>query len=98
VLLDWAWACRGAGWLDTLLLSMDLRIQGGPDADSVLTASPVTRDVPPGHLAAVVACMVGVWTERARRPAPPGLPTIRAWQAWCGAAALEWLDTGALWQ
>lgn len=97
VLLDWAWACRGAGWLDTLLLAADVRIQGGPDPDALLRSSPVTRDVPPEHLAAVVACMVGVWSERARRPAPPGLPTIRPWQAHCAAAALDWLDRGSLW-
>lgn len=98
VLLDWAWASRGAPWLDTLLLAMDFRIQGGPDADAFLASSPVTRDVPPSDLASVVACMVGIWHDRARRPAPPGLPTIREWQAWCGAAALDWLDTGRLWQ
>lgn len=97
VLLDWAWACRGAGWLDTLLLATDLRVQGGPDADEVLASSQMTRDVPPEHLAAVIACMVGVWSERARRPAPPGLPTIRPWQAHCAAVALDWLDRGALW-
>lgn len=94
VLLDWAWACRGAGWLDTVLLAADFCIQGGPDADGFLARSPVTRDVPPAHLRGVVACMVGVWTERARRPAPPGLPTIREWQAHCGRRALQWLDDG----
>ncbi len=98
VLLDWAWACRGAPWLDSLLLAMDFRIQGGPDPDIFLTASPITRDVPPQHLASVVAGMVGVWHERARLPPPPGLPTVRAWQAHCGAAALDWLDTGGLWR
>ena len=97
VLLDWAWACRGAGWLDTALLAMNLRIQGGPDADDVLAGSPMTRDVPPEHLAAVVSCMLGVWSERARQPAPPGLPTIRAWQQHCANAALAWLDSGRLW-
>ena len=98
VLLDWAWACRGAPWLDTLLLAMDFRIQGGPDPDDFLASAALTRDVPPDHLASVVAGMVGVWLERARRPAPPGLPTIRAWQAHCGTAALDWLDTGSLWR
>ena len=97
VLLDWAWACRGAAWLDTLLLAMDLRIQGGPDPDTVLARSAMTRDVPPEHLAAVVACMLGFWVDRSRRPAPPGLPTIRTWQAHCAAAAHTWLDEGALW-
>jgi hypothetical protein len=63
----------------------------------VLATSPVTRDVPPEHRAAVVESMLGFWVDRSRRPAPPGLPTIRAWQAHCGAAAWEWLDDGALW-
>jgi hypothetical protein len=97
VLLDWAWTSRGAPWLDTLLLAMDFRIQGGPDPDVFLATAPVTRDVPPAHLASVVAGMVGVWAERMRLPPPPGLPTIRAWQAHCHAAALAWLDQSALW-
>ena len=58
----------------------------------------MTRDVPGEHLASVVAAVVGLWHERARRPAPPGLPTMRAWQAHCGAVALDWLDQGSLWQ
>ena len=97
VLLDWAWASRGAPWLDSLLLAMDFRIQGGPDCDDFLRTQPVTRGVEPVHLRSVVACMVGVWAERARRPSPPGLPTIRAWQAHCRHHALAWLDDGALW-
>ena len=98
VLLDWAWACRGAPWLDTLLLALDFRIQGGPDADAFLAASTLTGDVPGEHLASVVAAAAGVGHERARRPAPPGLPTIRAWQAYWAAVALDWLDEGSLWQ
>jgi hypothetical protein len=97
VLLDWAWACRGARWLDTLLLALDFRIQGGPDADAFLAASPLSADVPGEHLASLVAAAAGVGHERARRPAPPGLPTIRAWQAHWAAVALTWLDEGALW-
>jgi Phosphotransferase enzyme family len=97
VLLDWAWASRGAPWLDSLLLAMDFRIQGGPDADDFLLASTCTRDVEPEQLRSVVACMVGVWAERARRPSPPGLPTIRRWQAHCRDHALRWVDEGTVW-
>lgn len=97
VLLDWAWASRGAPWLDSLLLAMDFRIQGGPDADGFLRGNAATRDVQPAHLRSVVACMVGVWADCARRPPPPGLPTIRSWQAHCCDHALRWLDDGALW-
>ena len=32
--------------------------------------------------------------ERGRRPAPPGLPTIRPWQARCATASLERLEEG----
>jgi aminoglycoside phosphotransferase (APT) family kinase protein len=97
VLLDWAWASRGAPWLDSLLLCVDLEIQGGPPPDEFLPTLPVMRDVPAAHLRAVLACLIGVWAERARRPAPPGLPTIRSWQAHCRDKGLRWLDEGALW-
>lgn len=98
VLLDWAWASRGAPWLDSLLLAMDFRIQGGPDADDFLRANRATREIEPAHLRSVVACMVGVWADCARRPPPLGLPTIRTWQAHCRDHALRWVDDGALWR
>jgi hypothetical protein len=97
VLLDWAWASRGAPWLDSLLLALDFTVQGGPEPDEFLRSNAVTRDVPPAHLRAVIASLVGVWADRARRPAPPGLPTIREWQAHCRDRALRWLDEGTLW-
>ena len=46
----------------------------------------------------VLAAVVGMWHERARQPAPPGLPTMRPWQAHCAAVALDWLDNGSLWE
>lgn len=97
VLLDWAWACRGAPWLDTLLLVVDFVVQGGPDPDKYLRSTGATRDVPASDLQSVVACMVGVWSDRSRRPPPPGLPTIRTWQAHCARGALRWLDEGTVW-
>ena len=95
VLLDWAWACSGAPWLDTLLLAVDFVVQGGPEPHDFLRTAALTCDVPDRDLRAVVACVVGVWTDRARRPVPPGLPTIREWQAHCAREALHWLDEGS---
>ena len=96
VLLDWAWACRGAAWLDTLLLAADLVIQGGPDPDDYLRATGPTAAADPLELRAMVATMVGFWRDRARRPAPPGLPTIRRWQAHCAERTQGWLDDSAV--
>ena len=92
VLLDWAWACRGAGWLDTLLLAVDFVVQGGPDPDHYLRSTGPTATADPADLRAVVATMVGFWRDRARSPAPPGLPTIRRWQAPCAERTQQWLD------
>lgn len=92
VLLDWAWACRGATWLDTLLLAVDFVIQGGPDADAYLRSTAPTAVADPDDLRAMVATMLGFWSDRARRPEPPGLPTIRGWQAHCARRTREWLD------
>lgn len=97
-LLDWAWASRGAPWLDTLLLAVDFVVQGGPDPDAYLSSVVLTSEVDPQDLRAMLACMVGIWAERSRRPAPPGLPTIRAWQAHCASESLRWLDGSALWK
>jgi len=70
-------------------------VQGGPDPHDFLRTAALTCDVPDRDLRAVVACVVGVWTDRARRPPPPGLPTIREWQAHCARETLRWLDDGA---
>jgi hypothetical protein len=97
VLLDWAWASRGAPWLDTLVLAMDFTVQGGPDPDDFLRRNEVTRDVPPAHLRSVLETLLGMFAHRARQPAPPGLPTIRQWQAHCRDRVLHWVDDGPLW-
>jgi hypothetical protein len=98
VLVDWAWACRGAPWLDSLVLAMDFTVKGGPDPEAFLERNPVTADVPSEHLAALLWCLVGVWSERARRPGPPGLPTIRSWQAHCAEKTYGWLDGSSWWR
>ena len=38
-------------------------------------------------LRALLAYITGFWVDRARRPAPLGLPTLRTWQARCAAAS-----------
>jgi hypothetical protein len=40
---------------------------------------------------AAVCAMAGFFTERALRPPPPGLPTLRAFQAAQGEIARRWL-------
>lgn len=71
VLVDWAWACRGAQWLDTLLLTVDFVVQGGPPPEPFLDAHEVTATVPDEYLAAMLACMGASGpTARASRHRP----------------------------
>ena len=84
-----------AGFIVVLLLgpgrpSLD-HILGLEESVPRLAAGPTAAADPQG-MRALVATMVGFWVDRARRPAPPGLPTIRRWQAHCARGALRWLD------
>ena len=98
VLLDWAWACRGAPWLDTLLLALDFRIQGGPDADAFLAGLAADPATYPGeHLASVVAPLPAWGTSAPVGRPPPGLPTIRTWQAHWGRGRPGLAGPGRLW-
>ncbi len=80
VFVDWPWACRGPDWLDTALLAANVLGHGG-DGDAVL---------PPGG-ADVVTGLTGYLLDAARQPAPPGLPTVRAFQRAQGDALLPWM-------
>jgi hypothetical protein len=64
---------------------------GGHDVDALLATSPVTAPADPDDLTAVLAGAAGYFLDAARRPVPPGLPTIRAFQRVQGEALVAWL-------
>jgi aminoglycoside phosphotransferase (APT) family kinase protein len=89
--IDWPWACRGPRWLDTLLLLVNVNFHGGHDADTLLPYLPGAVNLDPQVITGVLAGLAGFFLDASRRPAPPGLPTIRAFQADQGRATLGWL-------
>lgn len=112
VLVEWAYAARGAGWLDlaTFLPSVVVqgvadvvepvpvdadparRARGGAWAAATFDAHPLGRGVHPADVRAVVAGLAGYYLHSARRPAPAGMPHLRASQRAQGAAAVAWLE------
>jgi aminoglycoside phosphotransferase (APT) family kinase protein len=90
VVVDWPWASLGAPWLDTVLFSINVRLFGG-DAERVLTDLAVRTGADPRDFTDVLAGAAGYFLDNARRPAPPGLPTLRAFQRAQGDALLPWL-------
>lgn len=87
-LVDWAHACNAARWVDPVLLVADFMASGADIADGgEIDIAGLLRDHP--ALAPVSArVQLGLLSGLAasihlasRKPAAPGLPTIRGWQA-----------------
>lgn len=93
VFVDWPWACTSTPWFDLLCMLPSIVMQGGPAPEGLFKAHPPARDVDPEAVDAALAALTGMFLVHARRPAPPGLPTLRAFQRAQGEAALSWLRT-----
>ena len=88
--VDWPWARVGAWWIDLLLMAPSVEMQGGPRCEEFLRRIEV-GDVPKRSIDAVICSTAGYFVEHSLRPAPPGIPTVRAFQAAQGRIAAAWL-------
>lgn len=73
--VDWAHAAAGAAWVDLALLLLEVDLPAG-ELDEILS----TAGAPSAGVDALVCAFAGLLSEHGRRPAPPGLPTIREYQ------------------
>lgn len=91
-LVDWPWAAVGARWVDGALYLLDVLVRGeGVDVEAVVRSHPLLADVPPDDVDAVLAAVAGSFLDKARRPAPDGMPTLRRFQHHEGMVAVRWL-------
>jgi aminoglycoside phosphotransferase (APT) family kinase protein len=93
VVVDWPWASIGAPWIDLLAMLPSVAMQGGPPPWTVFDRHPVAAGADPAAVTAVLAALAGFFVYRGGLPAPPGLPTVRAFQAAQGRCAVDWLRT-----
>lgn len=94
--LDWPSARIGAPFVDWLLMAASVAMQGGPAPDDFVARFDVS-DVSRQDFDAILCSAAGYFVVRALEPAPPGLPTVRAFQAAQGKVALEWLRKRTGW-
>jgi aminoglycoside phosphotransferase (APT) family kinase protein len=87
MVVDWPAAAIGVPWFDTLSLVLNVRLYGGELADDVLDVF----EPDPADVTAVVAGLAAFFTDRAREPEPPGLPTLRRFQQDQADVMLPWL-------
>jgi aminoglycoside phosphotransferase (APT) family kinase protein len=89
--VDWPHARVGQPWIDLILFAPSMAMQGGPAPEALLARSAVGRAADPDAVTAVVAAVAGYFTWQSLLPPPPGLPTLREFQAAQGAVARRWL-------
>ncbi len=91
VFVDWPHAASGAPWADLVFLLPSVAMQGGPSPEDVWQASPYATTADPDAVTAVLAAVAGFFVHSSRQPPPPGLPSLRAFQAAQGVCAVDWL-------
>jgi hypothetical protein len=84
VVVDWEWGTAGPEWFDRAVLAMDV-IAGGLDP------APALDGIDPAVSVGVIAGITGSYLHVSRLPAPPSVPTLRAWQRQRADMWLSWL-------
>ena len=92
ILVDWPWACIGSSWIDALAVLINVRVFSPAfDVDSLLRSHPVFASASAAVVDRVLSGLAAYFTDAARQPPPPGLPTVRAFQGAQGEAVVRWL-------
>jgi Phosphotransferase enzyme family len=94
--VDWPWARIGPPFVEWLALAPSVHMQGGPKPNDLLRRVPL-GEVGQAGINAALASLTGYFLAYSRRPAPPGIPTLRAFQAAQGEVALAWLRERLAW-
>jgi Ser/Thr protein kinase RdoA (MazF antagonist) len=90
--VDWPHAMVGSAVLDVVLWAPSVVLEGGPAPEDLMARHGPSGRADTDVVAPLVAAFAGFLTEHSFLPAPPGLPTLRAFQAAQGKAAREWVQ------
>jgi len=91
VVIDWAWTCNGAPWLDLLLFAATVNTEGGAEAERLVRAHPLTRNVVPSCIDVVLLAAAGSYWWMSLAPEDAAMPGGRANQRAYADATLRWL-------
>lgn len=91
VLVDWPWAAAGNPLVDIVCFVPSAVLGGAPDPEAVLQGSATGRAADPRAVNAILAAFTGLMELARRKPPPPGIPTVRAFQAAQAEVAGAWL-------
>lgn len=91
LVVDWPHARVGAAWVDIVGFAPSVAMQGGPMPEDLVQRHPAIHSADADAITAAVVGLAGYFTFGALQPAPPGLPTLRAFQAAQGVIARAWV-------
>jgi Ser/Thr protein kinase RdoA (MazF antagonist) len=94
---DWPHACIGAAWFDVVGFAPSVTMQGGPPPEEVFARYPGSAGADTDAVICALAAVAGYFTRQSLQPPPPGLPTVRAFQAAQGVVARQWLARRTGW-
>jgi len=97
VFVDWPHAAVGTAIFDVVAWAPSVVLEDGPPPEDLLAAYVTPRTVDPDVVTVLLVAVSGFFLERSLRPPPPGLPTIRSFQAAQGEVALAWLRRRTGW-
>ncbi|MGI8434621.1 MAG: phosphotransferase family protein [Nocardioidaceae bacterium] len=89
--VDWNWPVAGAPWIDLVCLLLSAG-GDGHDVEAVLAQHPLTDDVDPVAVDALLAVLWSFWADGMLRPVVASSPHLRAHQAWYADVTRNWLD------
>lgn len=97
VVVDWSGPCTGAAWVDLVTFLVNPALFGGFDPQALLLSRPLGRRAPADAVDALLCALAGYFAAGSRKPAPAGLPTLRAFQRAQERVVLDWLRRRTGW-
>ena len=91
VFVDWPHAAVGNAAFDVVAWAPSVELEGGPPPEELLSRHEPSQRSDPDAVSALLAAISGFFVSHSLDPAPPGLPTLRPFQAAQGDGALAWL-------
>ncbi|GGO01451.1 phosphotransferase [Nocardia rhizosphaerihabitans] len=95
-IVDWAWPCTGAAWVDLVMFAPAI-VAKGIDPDPILATHTVTRDTDPTSINALLCGLTGYWANACRQPPPPRAPQLREHRARAELVTTHWLRHRLSW-
>ncbi|MFN8526077.1 MAG: aminoglycoside phosphotransferase family protein [Chloroflexota bacterium] len=96
--VDWPHARVGPAWFDFVITAPSVAMQGGLEPEEFLGRSAAAAGADERAVDAAIAGVAAFFTWHALQPDPPGLPTLRSFQAAQADVARRWLADRLDWR